>query len=128
VLACKRQQREHRAALEPLVRDVLVRPLAAEVGDERALAVIPVARRDSRLLAHERVRSIGADHELCAEGFSIGKNQACPVIPGIQAGALRRREDVDLEVAPQRALQQPVLDDPGELRHARAVGIELQTR
>ena len=126
--AGKRQQRQHRPPLEPLERSVGMRLLAGEIRDHRRLTVILLGGGDAGVLAHERIGAIGADHEPAADAAAVAQFDRCRVRVDAQPFAARRRDHFGVQSAPQRILQDRILERPRELGHAGAVSIELDAR
>ena len=102
--------------------------LAAEVGDHRALPIVGLGDLDAGGAAHEGICAVGPDEQSRGDSSAILQLQENRFIVEPRFLDLRRREDRDIEPGPQRVLQRAVLDDPRELRHARAVGVELEPR
>ena len=123
--ARQRQQREHRAALEPLKGAIPVRPLASEVRNQRQLSVIALGGGDAGRVAHKRIRAVGSHNQLCAKRRSVAERKQRRVLVDLKALAAMGRGRAPV---PERALQRAVLDDPRELGSARLVGVELQHR
>src|SRR4029078_12437852 len=113
-------------ALEPLVSGIAMRLVAAEVGHDGELAIVTLGAKNASQGAHDRASTICADDEARRKRAAIAQHDLSLV--GVEFQALRLALQRRLLVAPERVLQRGVLDDPGELGQARAIGIELEAR
>src|SRR5512138_2263084 len=112
--ARKRQQREYRPALEPLIRNVAVRALAREVGDHRGLPVRLGGYFYSCEFSYSRLGAVGRHHKAAGELARAVERHPHALLLDAESFAAA---DDRLETLPEGVLQLAVLHDVGERRH-----------
>jgi hypothetical protein len=106
-----------------------VRPLAGEVGDDRALAVWPRLAIDARFAPQPRAHAVGPHDEARRQRAAVAERENAGVDAPRYRDGLARREHFHRPRRPrgayrfdERSAQLAVLDDPGERALTQLVG------